>query len=83
MASAGRGYLPPLAFVVLVLALAQIVATIGWGRYFPWSVPALCSEMAEASAEYLNSGSYVIVALTSLAGLAATFVWWRMADQTR
>ena len=83
VASAGRGYLPPLAFVVLALALAQVLAVMGWGGYFPWSVPALLSEMAGTSAEHLNSGSYVIVALTSLAGLSATFIWWQMADQTR
>jgi ABC-2 type transport system permease protein len=79
----GRGYLSPLAFVILMLALAQVIAILGWGGYFPWSVPGLHSGMAGAPAEQLNPGSYVIVALTSLAGFAATFVWWNRADQTR
>src|SRR5205823_6293783 len=43
VASAGRGYLPPVGFALLAMFLAQIVAAIGWGAYFPWSVPALYS----------------------------------------
>lgn len=83
VANVGRGYLSPLAFVILMLALAQVIAIIGWGGYFPWSVPGLHSGMAGAPADQLNTGSYIIVALTSLAGLAVTFVWWHRADQAR
>jgi ABC-2 type transport system permease protein len=41
LASAGRGYLPPLGWAFLTFFLAQILAAIGWGAWFPWSVPAL------------------------------------------
>jgi ABC-2 type transport system permease protein len=83
IASAGRGYLPPLGWAFLTVFLAQIVAAIGWGGWFPWSVPALFSELAGPRATQLGVQSYVVVALTLVAGLAGTFVWWHRADQSR
>jgi ABC-2 type transport system permease protein len=81
-ASAGHGYLPPMGVTILALILAQVIAATGWGEYFPWSVPALRTGIA--GPQYANLGmiSYVIVILTSLAGMIGTFVWWELADQT-
>ncbi len=76
-ASAGHGYLAPLGFVFLALLFAQVVAVAGWGEYFPWSVPALY-----AQGEPLGVVSYVIVATTSVLGIALTLAWWAYADQT-
>src|SRR5699024_9802132 len=42
-ASYSGGYLAPLGFVVLTLVLSQIIAAVGFGAYFPWSIPALLS----------------------------------------
>ena len=83
LASIGRGFMPPFGWTVLTVALAQIAAITGWGDWFPWSVPALFSGAAGPRAELVGMHSYVIVILASLAGLAATFYWWRSADQTR
>jgi ABC-2 type transport system permease protein len=63
--------------------LAQIAAATGWGGWFPWSVPALFSGIAGNRVEYLGLHSYVLVVLVMTASLAATFSWWRYADQTR
>ena len=82
IANVGRGYLAPLAFVILTLALAQVIAILGHGGYFPWSVPSLHSGVTEGSTEQLNIASYIVVALVSLAGLATTLFWWNRADQT-
>lgn len=76
-ASAGHGYLPPIGIMFLVIFLAQVIAIIGWGEYFPWSIPALYSRGAA-----LGAISYVIVLLTSLIGIAGTLLWWELADQT-
>ncbi|HUV07130.1 MAG TPA: hypothetical protein VMX75_05335, partial [Spirochaetia bacterium] len=43
LASVGRGYLPPFGWVILTLFLSQLIAAMGWGSWFPWSVPALFS----------------------------------------
>jgi ABC-2 type transport system permease protein len=83
LASAGRGYLPPLGWALLTLFLAQVVAATGWGGWFPWSVPALFSGLAGPRATQLGLQSYVVVVLTLVAGLAGTFAWWHRADQTR
>lgn len=80
-ASVGRGYLPPVGAIVLVIFLAQVIAALGWGAYFPWSVPALASGVAGPDAQQVGAGSYALVALTGLAGVAGTVAWWRCADQ--
>jgi ABC-2 type transport system permease protein len=82
-ASLGRGYLLPFGWTFLTMFLAQIAARLGWGDWFPWSVSALFSGMAGPRADVLGIHSYVVVTLTCIIGLAATFYWWRSADQTR
>jgi ABC-2 type transport system permease protein len=83
LASAGRGYLPPFGWTVFTLVLANIAAVMGWGDWFPWAVPGIFSGAAGPRAELLGMHSYVIVILASIIGLAATFWWWRSADQTK
>jgi ABC-2 type transport system permease protein len=82
-ASAGRGYLLPLGWAFLTMALAQIAGVMGWGDWFPWSVPGLFSSLSGPRAEPIEMHSYIIVLLTFIAGIAATFAWWRSADQAR
>jgi ABC-2 type transport system permease protein len=83
IASMGRGYLPPLGFAILTVFFAQIIAAIGWGDWFPWSVPALFSGAAGPREDLIGVHSYLLVILAGILGLAATFYWWRGADQTR
>jgi ABC-2 type transport system permease protein len=78
VASAGSGYLAPLAATILAIVLAQIVAVLGWGDYFPWAIPALY-----AQGNVMAPFSYAIVLLAAAAGIIATFRWWMRADQTR
>ncbi len=79
-ASFGRGYLAALGFVFLTMFLGQMAGVMGWGEWFPWSVPPIYS--GAAGAQTLTAGSYVLVALASAAGLAGTFAWWNRADHT-
>jgi ABC-2 type transport system permease protein len=81
-ASAGRGYLPPIGCMFLVVALAQILARLGWGELFPWCVPALLSAATGPAGAQPGVLSYIIVVLTGLAGLSCTLARWRYADQT-
>lgn len=86
-ASVGRGYMPPLGWAFFTLALSQIAGLMGWGDWLPWAVPGLFSMMFSVvygqRAQQVGIHSYILVILTFIAGLAATFVWWRSADQTR
>lgn len=83
LASVGRGYMPPMGWTFLTLALAQIAIVLGWGDWVPWSVPALLSGAAGADAAPVGMHSYVMVLLAFVAGVAATLLWWQRADQTR
>jgi ABC-2 type transport system permease protein len=82
-ASIGRGYFPPFGWTILTVVLSQIAVITGWGDWFPWSVSALFSGAAGPRVELLGLHSYILVILTSIVGLIATFYWWRSADQTR
>ena len=81
VASAGRGYLLPMGFVILTLALAQIVAVAGWGAFFPWAVAGLFSSIAGPQGEQVTTMSFALVIVTAVVGLLATFAWWQYADQ--
>ncbi len=81
-ASIGRGYLAAVGTLVVAVFLAQIIAALGYGQYFPWSVPALFSGMAGPDASALNAFSFVSVAAVATAAIAATVMWANRADQT-
>ncbi len=83
LASAGRGYLPAFGWTILTLILAQVAAIIGWGDWFPWSIPAIFSGAAGPRSALLGPHSYVVIVFASALGALATFLWWRDADQTR
>jgi len=78
-ASVGRGYLLPMGIAVLTLITANLMMVVGWAEYFPWAVPILYSQ-GESS---LTPLSYWILFFTCLAGMLATYVWWKYADQNR
>lgn len=78
LASVGRGYLLPVGVAVLTAILGNLSITLGWGEYFPWSVPSLYMQGAQ-----LTPISYILIVLTGLAGLICTFLWWKYADQNR
>jgi ABC-2 type transport system permease protein len=81
LASAGRGYLPPIGWAIFTLALAQLAAATGWGDWFPWAVPVLFSTPGRSA--QIGPHSYVVVVLAGVVGLVSVFRWWHSADQTR
>jgi ABC-2 type transport system permease protein len=82
-ASVGRGYLPPMGWAFLTMALAQIANVLGWADWFPWAVPSLFCSLNGPRTEPVALHSYLVVLLSCVVGTAATFAWWRNADQTR
>jgi ABC-2 type transport system permease protein len=80
-ASVGRGYLAAFGTMVVTVFLAQIIAALGYGQYFPWSVPALFSGLAGPDTSSLPVLSFVSVAAVVVAATTATVVWANRADQ--
>ncbi|MBT2694515.1 ABC transporter permease [Bacillus sp. ISL-55] len=80
-ATIGKGYLSPLGYIIITMMIAQIIATTGYGQYVPWSIPALASGIDGSGEIAVEPVSYAIVLVTSVAGLLATALWWRWADQ--
>ncbi|WP_330275917.1 ABC transporter permease [Lentzea sp. NBC_00516] len=81
--SAGRGYLPGVGVLMAAIFSAQVVAALGYGQYFPWSVPALFSGLAGPDAGSPGWLGVALVVLVGAAGVVATALWWRNADQDR
>ena len=82
IAGVGRGYIAPLGFAVLTVALAQILAVLGWGAWFPWSVPAILAGAGGSEVEPVTIGGVVVVLVAAGIGLAGTVAWWERADQS-
>jgi ABC-2 type transport system permease protein len=81
-AGVGRGYLAPLAWAILTIVASQVLAILGWGAWFPWSVPALLAGAGGPAVEPVSAGGVVLVLLVVIAGGVATIAWWEHADQT-
>ena len=77
-ANAGRGYLPAIGVMFLAVFFAQVLTIVGYGEFFPFAIPALFAQGKE-----VGTVSYVIVFLTGILGMAATFFWWEFADQSK
>lgn len=78
-----KGYFGPLGFVAMVLVLSQILAAVGWGWFFPWSVPGLFSGAGGDFKEQLNLVSYSIVFITGVTGYLCTIYYWKYVDQVK
>ena len=81
IAGYGRGIIAPIAFVIFMLIMAQFVALVGWGPYFPWAIPGVISVKDGTEGMEIVFASYIIVLITSLIGYFGTIAWWKYADQ--
>lgn len=80
-ASYGRGILAPIAFVIVTLIMAQFVALVGLGPYFPWAIPGVNTAPEGTVGMQLTAVSFIVVAITAIIGLYSTILYWRLADQ--
>jgi ABC-2 type transport system permease protein len=82
-ASVGRGYLAAVGVMFATVFTAQVIALLGYGPYFPWSVPALYSGVAGPDQPTPGLLGYLLVVAAGAAGVIATAAWWRNADHSR
>ena len=83
VASAGRGYMLPISFVIIIMILTQMLFVgIPWlTEWFPWALPALVSGVAGVAAPKASVWSYIVYGMAVLAGWFGTIGLWRYADQ--
>jgi ABC-2 type transport system permease protein len=62
---------------------AQILAALGYGHLFLWSVPAIYSGVASPSNPPPAPIGYTLVALVWIGSVATTITWWHGADYSR
>ncbi|GAA3624360.1 ABC transporter permease [Nonomuraea rosea] len=82
-ASVGRGYLAAVGVLFGLVFCAQVIAALGYGAYFPWSVPGLYAGIAGAGQDPPGLLGLLLVAATGVVGVVTTAVWWNRADHTR
>ncbi len=80
-ASWGRGFLPPMAFVILTLMIINLASFTGYTPYIPWAIPMILGGSAGNGSEKLGLLNYLILSITVIAGYAGTSLWWRYRDQ--
>ncbi|AFQ43959.1 ABC transporter permease [Desulfosporosinus meridiei] len=76
LANVSKGYLAPLALILVIVICSNVLASMGFAPYFPWTIPGVFQ-----STGFLNLSSIIILALTGIAGVVGTFAWWRYAEQ--
>jgi ABC-2 type transport system permease protein len=79
---ASRGYMAPLAFAIAGMALGNVFGKTGWAEWFPWSIVPLMIGMV-GQPQTLPAGSYVVLAVTFVAGIAATVAQMQFADNAQ
>lgn len=82
-ASLGRGYLAAVAAIFVSLFAAQVIAALGFGAWFPWSVPSLLSGVAGPDQAGPGPFSIAGVVVVGAAASVATVLWWEHADHNR
>lgn len=75
VASVGRGYLPTIGALIVIIAASQVAVLFGTGGWFPYAVPGL---LAVAGAERVPELTPIQVSLVPAAALLAAWmtVWW-------
>ncbi len=82
-ASVGRGYLPGVGALFAAVFTAQIIAALGYGPWYPYSVPPLYAGIAEPESARPGLSGFASVAVLAIASVAATIGWWHRADHNK
>jgi ABC-2 type transport system permease protein len=79
-ASIGRGYLPAVGGLMVLVVAAQVAMVAGAGTWWPWSVAAVWAMGADAGMEPVAPVWLAAVPLVAAMGASATVAWWRRAE---
>lgn len=62
-----------------MVVFSQIIGAIGYGEYFPWAIPGLYSGISGVAMN-LSLTNIIIVMVTSITGVMATFTFWNDSE---
>lgn len=79
-ASIGRGYLPAVGGLLVLIVAAQVAMVSGAGTWWPWTVPAVWAMGTDAGMEPVAPARLAAVLVVAAAGATATVAWWRRAE---
>lgn len=79
-ASVGRGYLPAVGGLLVLVVLAQVATIAGAGGWWPWSVPAVWAMGPDAGLPAIAAARLFVVPTVALACAVLTVRWWRRAQ---
>ncbi|MGH8952623.1 MAG: ABC transporter permease [Acidimicrobiia bacterium] len=79
-ASLGRGYLPAIGALMVVIVAAQVAVLFGAGGWFPFAVPGLMAVEGAEGAPNLSPAQFALVPAMSLVSIWMTTRWWARAE---
>lgn len=79
-ASLGRGYLPAIGTLIVIIATAQVAVLFGTGGWFPFAVPGLIAVAGSEGAPALGAVHIGSIPVTAALGIWLTVRWWRRAE---
>ena len=85
IASFGKGYLAPLAFIIATALIGQFInlGLPGLDPFVPWSIPVIFATngiLNQPSLPPLNLLSYIILICTFICGILGTMYIWNNND---
>jgi ABC-2 type transport system permease protein len=81
-ASIGRGYLPGIGTMVLLLISAQVAVLFGTGAWYPFAAPGLWAVSGQQEVVPVTAFQLTLVPLTALAGWMVVARWWNSFELT-
>ena len=81
-ASLGRGYLPAIGTLMVVIVAAQVAVLFGTGGWFPFAVPGLMAVAGAEGAPDLHPAQLALVPAVALVSMWMTTRWWANSEVT-
>lgn len=76
VSSVGRGYLPAIGAMAVVIAISQVAVLFGTGGWFPFAVPGLLAVAGAEGAPDLVVAQLALVPIVAVIGIWLTMSWW-------
>jgi ABC-2 type transport system permease protein len=80
VASVGRGYLPAIGALIVIIAAAQVAVLFGTGGWFPFAIPGLIAVAGTEGAPQLSVLQLALVPGIVAAAAWLTLRWWAKAE---